>query len=67
MSSRGRVVLVDYGMGNLGSVARAFGRIGCEVVTSGSAAELRAADRIVLPGGRLGARHDGRAARQRAR
>jgi len=51
VSSRAaRVVLVDYGMGNLGSVARAFGRIGCEVVTSGSAAELRAADRIVLPG-----------------
>jgi glutamine amidotransferase len=37
-------------MGNLGSVARALGRIGCEVVTSRSAAELRAADRIVLPG-----------------
>ena len=50
MSARGRVVLVDYGMGNLGSVERAFRRIGCEARVSGSAAELAGADRIVLPG-----------------
>ena len=50
MSARGRVVLLDYGMGNLGSVERAFRRIGCDVAVTGSAAELRSADRIVLPG-----------------
>lgn len=45
-----RIALVDYGMGNLRSVARAFERIGREVRVTSRADELRAADRVVLPG-----------------
>jgi glutamine amidotransferase len=44
------VVVVDYGMGNLRSVARAFERIGARPRVTDSAADLRAADRVVLPG-----------------
>jgi len=45
-----KIALVDYGMGNLRSVERAFARIGRDVRVTDSPAELRAADRIVLPG-----------------
>jgi glutamine amidotransferase len=42
--------LIDYGMGNLHSVQRAFERLGCSIqaVTSGSAME--SCDALVLPG-----------------
>lgn len=42
--------IVDYGMGNLRSVANAFEFQGCRVHITSSAAELRSAERIVLPG-----------------
>ena len=47
-----KIVVVDYGMGNLRSVAQALRRVApeAEVSISGVAADLRAADRIVLPG-----------------
>ncbi|HKC52684.1 MAG TPA: imidazole glycerol phosphate synthase subunit HisH [Myxococcota bacterium] len=45
-----RIALVDYGMGNLRSVARAFERVGREVRLSPRAEDVRAADRVVLPG-----------------
>jgi glutamine amidotransferase len=45
-----RIALVDYGMGNLRSVARAFERIGRDVQVTPRAADVRAADRVVLPG-----------------
>ncbi len=43
-------VLLDYGIGNLRSLERAFSRAGVPVVRSGSVADARAADRLVLPG-----------------
>ncbi len=43
-------VLVDYGIGNLRSLERAFGRAGVPVLRSGSVADARAAERLVLPG-----------------
>ena len=43
-------VIVDYGMGNLGSVAKAFKRIGAETRISSSASDLESAERLVLPG-----------------
>ena len=43
-------VLVDYGIGNLRSLERAFGRAGVPVLRSGRVADARAADRLVLPG-----------------
>jgi cyclase len=45
-----RVAIVDYGMGNLASVARAFESLYADVTVSDRAEDLRAADRIVLPG-----------------
>jgi glutamine amidotransferase len=48
-----RVVVVDYGMGNLRSVAKAIEHVapaGMTVRVSGCPSELAAADRIVFPG-----------------
>jgi glutamine amidotransferase len=47
-----KIVVVDYGMGNLRSVAQALKHVAPEadVRISGEVAEIRAADRIVLPG-----------------
>ena len=56
-------VLVDYGIGNLRSLERAFGRAGVPVLRSGRPADARAADRLVLPGvGAFGACADALAA-----
>ena len=47
----GRVAVIDYGMGNLHSVASALEHAGAErVVVSCDAAEISAADRVVFPG-----------------
>ncbi len=43
-------VIVDYGMGNLRSVQKAFERIGESAIVSSNAAVIAAADRVVLPG-----------------
>ena len=45
-----RVGVVDYGMGNLASVAKAVEKVGAESFVSGDAAELGRADLVVLPG-----------------
>ena len=44
------VVVVDYGMGNLRSVARALERIGARPRVTAAADEVRSARRVVLPG-----------------
>jgi glutamine amidotransferase len=46
------IVVVDYGMGNLRSVAKAFEHVApkARVLISGDAAVIRAADRVVFPG-----------------
>jgi imidazole glycerol-phosphate synthase subunit HisH len=48
----GKIVVVDYGMGNLRSVAQALRHVAPEtdVRISGEVADIRSADRIVLPG-----------------
>jgi len=46
----GYVAVVDYGMGNLDSVRRAFEVLGATVRVTGDPADLAGADRIVLPG-----------------
>ena len=45
-----KVAIIDYGVGNLRSVEKAFAATGCEAVVSGNEDELRAAERLVLPG-----------------
>lgn len=53
-----KVVIVDYGMGNLRSVAKALERVAPEaqVIVSDQAQALRDADRLIVPG--QGAMHD---------
>jgi glutamine amidotransferase len=50
VSERAEVAIIDYGVGNLRSVAKAFEAVGCEAVVSADARVLRAAKRLVLPG-----------------
>jgi glutamine amidotransferase len=45
-----QVVIIDYGVGNLRSVEKAFAATGCDAAISGDEAVLRAARRLVLPG-----------------
>lgn len=45
-----RVVVVDYGMGNLFSVIKKLKRIGADAVVSDSLTALETADKILLPG-----------------
>src|SRR5262245_40293593 len=45
-----RVVVINYGMGNLGSVRRALEKCNVEVFVTDKSTDLDAADRIVLPG-----------------
>jgi imidazole glycerol-phosphate synthase subunit HisH len=45
-----RVVIIDYGVGNLRSVEKAFAATGCEAVVSDDERVLRSAERLVLPG-----------------
>lgn len=44
------IAIVDYGVGNLFSLQSSFAAIGAEVTVTSDPAELRAADKIVLPG-----------------
>ncbi|MEQ9465671.1 MAG: imidazole glycerol phosphate synthase subunit HisH [Haliea sp.] len=47
----GTVAVIDYGMGNLHSVASALAHAGADrVVVTHEAAQIRAADRVVFPG-----------------
>jgi glutamine amidotransferase len=45
-----RVVLVDAGGSNIGSVRYALQRLGVEAELTGDAAVIRSADRVILPG-----------------
>ena len=44
------LVIVDYGMGNLRSVAKAFEYLGCAAKISSNAKDIAAADSLVVPG-----------------
>jgi glutamine amidotransferase len=50
-------LIIDYGMGNLHSVRRAFEECGAKVLISDDPKDIRKATHIVLPG--VGAFHDG--------
>ena len=51
------ITIVDYGMGNLLSVSRAFEAVGARALVSSTAEEIARADRLVVPG--VGAFGDG--------
>lgn len=44
------IAVIDYGMGNLGSVAKAFAAIGAKAKVTSSPKDLASAQKIVLPG-----------------
>jgi glutamine amidotransferase len=44
------LAIIDYQMGNLRSVQKAFETVGVEAIITDSPAEILAADRVVLPG-----------------
>lgn len=52
-----KVLVINYGMGNLASVRRAFEESGADVTVSGDPTALADAERIILPG--VGAFADG--------
>jgi len=45
-----RVGIIDYGVGNLRSVEKAFAAVGCDAVISADENILRTVERLVLPG-----------------
>lgn len=44
------ITVIDYGMGNSGSILNMFVRIGTQAILSGKPAEIATADKLVLPG-----------------
>lgn len=45
-----KIVIIDYGAGNVFSVSMALKRLGYEAMVSGNADEIRSADRVIFPG-----------------
>jgi glutamine amidotransferase len=45
-----RVGVIDYGVGNLGSVLRALGELGVTAILVDRAVDMRATDALILPG-----------------
>lgn len=44
------ILIIDYGMGNLGSVLNMLRRVGAPALISGDVEEVRRAEKIILPG-----------------
>lgn len=44
------IVIVDYGMGNLGSIVNMLKRIGVKALVSGNPQEIKDATKLILPG-----------------
>ena len=45
-----KLVIINYGAGNIQSIRFAFGRLGFDAVLSEDADEIRAADKVIFPG-----------------
>ena len=45
-----QIAIIDYGVGNLRSVEKAFAAMGCDAVVTSDVALLQNAERLVLPG-----------------
>ncbi|RYZ84380.1 MAG: imidazole glycerol phosphate synthase subunit HisH, partial [Proteobacteria bacterium] len=44
------ITIIDYGMGNLGSISNMFKRIGVEAEITGDKEKIAAATKMLLPG-----------------
>ena len=45
-----KLIILDYGAGNIKSIQFAFNRLGVNAVLSGNIDEIKAADKIIFPG-----------------
>jgi imidazole glycerol-phosphate synthase subunit HisH len=45
-----RVAVIDYGMGNIGSICKMLRLVGAEPIVSSDPQQLRAAEKLILPG-----------------
>lgn len=44
------IIIIDYGMGNLGSILNMLKKIGASAIVSSSLEEIRKAEKLILPG-----------------
>jgi glutamine amidotransferase len=44
------IAIIDYGMGNLGSIRNMLTRLGCDSILTSTVEEIEAADKLILPG-----------------
>ena len=44
------IVIIDYGMGNVGSILNMIRSIGADAIISSNVSEIRKAKKIILPG-----------------
>jgi len=44
------IVVVDYGVGNLGSIVNMFKKVGAKAVASSDPAVIQSAEKLILPG-----------------
>ena len=47
---QGKIVIIDYGMGNLGSIQNMLKKIGAKSIISDDPLEIKGADKLILPG-----------------
>lgn len=50
MTEKMKIVIIDYGSGNIKSIQFAFKRLGFEAVLSSNIDEIKAADKVIFPG-----------------
>ncbi|HNC06776.1 MAG TPA: imidazole glycerol phosphate synthase subunit HisH, partial [Solirubrobacterales bacterium] len=50
MAAEPKIAILDYGMGNLRSVEKAFQKVGANAVVTADETEIASADGLVLPG-----------------
>ena len=48
-SECGMIVVVDYGVGNLGSIVNMFKKVGAKAVASSDPAVIKDAEKLILP------------------
>lgn len=50
MTEKMKIIIIDYGAGNIKSIQFAFKRLGFDAVLSSSIEEIRTADKVIFPG-----------------
>lgn len=50
MESKGKIVILDYGMGNIGSILNIFKSLNIPAIASNQAQDIERAEKLILPG-----------------